>query len=198
MTWENHNTPAEFFGEDYSLASDEISLGISSKEDTLVGTTFQGEADDNVITTATDHDLVVGDRVRVVEGTTLPSGLSAGQDYYVLSVPSATTLTLTESPQSGSVVSLGTDGSADNTLSRMGTLKEVTPVEANATTGDVKQVIYGLIDELYRRYVSVPAADRTAKMVVTRSTSENPDGTFSRTYSFRFTLDPNGFDVSPE
>lgn len=197
MPWTDHDTPAEFFGADYALASDELSLGIASNSTAAVGTTF-GCSTADTLTFATAHGLIVGDRIKVNKVTTLPTGLTDGATYFVKTAPSATTVTLAPTLSLASTVAITADGTADHTADLLGTLKEVTSAEANASTGDVRKVIYGIVDELQRRYDLVPTADRPDNMQVSKGTTENPNGTFTRSYTFRFTLDSSGFEVANE
>lgn len=58
---------------------------LSSRTFTFSGTT---------LTTPTAHKLVIGSRIRFTSTISLPTGLSANTDYFVVSVPTATTLTI--------------------------------------------------------------------------------------------------------
>lgn len=195
--WTDHDTPAEFFGADYSLASSEISLGITSKSTAAVGTTFGCSVADT-LTFAGAHGLVVGDRIQVNEVTTLPTGLTDAAEYYVKSVPTSTTVTLAPTMTLATTVAITADGTSDNTADLLGTLKQVSADEANATTGDVRKLIYGIVDEFQRRFDNVPSADRPTNMTISKGISENADGSFVRVYTFRFTLDSGGFEVAAE
>ena len=198
MAFTSYDTPGEFFGADYSLASGEIKFGTSDKTGVTVGTTFQGESDDNVLTFAGAHGLLVGDRVRVTEVTTLPTGLTAATDYYVLTVPGTTTLTLSAT-RGGSVVSLGTDGTADNTMQRMGLLSVLTDALANATTGDSRSVILALMEMIHDRYSQIATADRPTKLTISRTTRQNA-GTneFVRSYIITTNMVSSGFSMANE
>lgn len=74
------------------------------------------EADDDVVTTASAHSLLVGDRV-VFDGLTGGAGLTDGTIYYVVSVPSVSTLTVSATA-GGSAVNVSTDYSA-GTIARV-------------------------------------------------------------------------------
>jgi hypothetical protein len=192
------SAPQAFFGKGYSLASSEIKLKTTSATSgTTTGTTFQGEADDDVLTFAAAHYLHVGDRVRVTQGTTLPTGLSAATDYFVKTVPSATTITLSAT-RGGAVVNLTTDGTADNTCQVMGPLDQVTDTEANASTGDSRKVVFGLLEALFQAYTNTPVADRPAKLSITRSGQVQDDSTIIYTYFAQVTTTPTGVEVVDE
>lgn len=70
----------------------------------------------DVLTTGGAHSLSVGDRVRFTNsGGGLPSPLVAGTDYYVLSVPTTTTLTISAT-SGGSIIDLTTAGTGTHTI----------------------------------------------------------------------------------
>jgi hypothetical protein len=74
-----------------------------------------GEADDNVITTASAHGLAVGDRI-IFPALSGGSGLTAATvAYFVLTVPSTTTLTVSASA-GGAVVNFTTDVTSGSTI----------------------------------------------------------------------------------
>lgn len=68
----------------------------------------------NVITTGSAHGWSVGDKLRFSSSDTLPAGLSANTDYYVISVPSTTTLTVS-SAEGGSAVDITDTGTGTHT-----------------------------------------------------------------------------------
>lgn len=70
----------------------------------------------DIWTTATAHGLEVGDRIQLSNsGGALPAGSAASTDYYVLSVPSTTTLTLSAS-DGGAILDVSGDGTGTHTL----------------------------------------------------------------------------------
>lgn len=69
----------------------------------------------DVITSTSAHGLAVGDRVRFTTTTTLPAGLSPATDYYVLTVPSTTTLTVSAS-DGGSVIDITDTGTGTHSM----------------------------------------------------------------------------------
>lgn len=184
------DSPQAHFGPGFSESSAAITLKTSEATGVTTGTTFQGEADDDVLTFASAHNLKVGDRVRVTQGTTLPTGLSAGVDYWVKTVPSTTTLTLA-STKGGTTVNLTADGTADNTLQAFGPLDELTDAEIDASTGDFRKIVFGLVEMMYQRHLNTPTADRSTKCTVTRTSSTNETtGVVTRYYQFAIQLDP--------
>jgi hypothetical protein len=74
----------------------------------------------DVITVSAAHGLVVGDRVRFSNsGGALPAGISAATDYYVLTVPLTTTLTISATP-GGSVLDITGTGTGTHSIHRYG------------------------------------------------------------------------------
>ncbi len=49
----------------------------------------------------------------------------------------------------------------------------VTDAEADATTGDYRRILFGLLQDMYARFNAIGAADRPTKMQFLRSTSVN-------------------------
>lgn len=74
-----------------------------------------GEADDDTITTATDHGLAVGDRI-TFPSLTGGAGITVGEHYFVKTAPSATTLTVAATAD-GATIDITTD-ITDGTLRR--------------------------------------------------------------------------------
>lgn len=77
------------------------------------------------------------------------------------------------------------------------TFPELTDVEADPTTGDVRKLMYAILNQFYASWAATAAADRPTKMNLVRSTSENTTGDIVRTYSLQFTLDGT-LDVESE
>lgn len=80
---------------------------------------------------------------------------------------------------------------ADNT--------SVTDAEANATTGDSRKILYGLLQDIYSRYMAIAASDKPTKMTMARTTNVN-DAAQSATVTFtiRFTTDDVTTEVAAE
>lgn len=195
-----NSAPSSFFGAAYALASNAISLKTATDTSGVtVGTTFVGAASTDLITTATAHGLLVGDRVRCVAGTgALPTGISAATDYWVRSVPTSTTLTLSAT-RGGALLDITVDGGTAHLLKSMGPLDEVTDTEANASTGDWRKVLFGIMEMIYYKWTGTATADRPGKVVVTRSaTVNNTTNEITRSYTVRITLSPTAVDVAAE
>lgn len=190
--------PQSFFGPGFSLASSEIRLKTADATATTTGGTFTASADTDIITTATAHNLKVGDIVSFTEVGTLPAGLAAATDYFVRTVPSTLTFTLSAT-KAGDTLDLTTAGAGSNTVQAKGPLIEVTDVEAHASTGDWRKVLYGIMEMIYQKSLNTPIADRPSRMQVFRSSSTNETtGHTTRNYTFQFVTEAAGVEVVPE
>jgi len=78
-------------------------------------------------------------------------------------------------------------------------LPQLTAAEADATTGDIRKIVFALVDALQQAYAGLAAADKPSKLTITRATSVNDtDGTIRRTYSFEFELEAVAEEVADE
>jgi hypothetical protein len=90
-------------------------------------------------------------------------------------------------------INFGISGNTNETLS------EITTAEANATTGDIRKIYYGIVEKLYQAYLAKATADRPNRMVLTRSSSvDSTTGLITSTYSIQFVLAATGLDVTNE
>jgi hypothetical protein len=79
------------------------------------------------------------------------------------------------------------------------TLPEITTAEANATTGDIRKIYYGIIDQLAKAYSDKATADQPNRLVVNKSASVNSaTGLITTSYTFQFVLAATGLDVANE
>jgi len=79
------------------------------------------------------------------------------------------------------------------------TLPQITTAEANASTGDIRKIYYGIVEQLYQAYIGKATADRPNRMVLTRSSSvDSTTGLITSTYSIQFVLAATGLDVTSE
>ena len=198
MSYSEYETPQEFFGPGYSLASSEISLSTSDHA-LLSVDDFTADDTTDVLTVASDHNLLPGDRVRVSSTGTLPAGLSPGTDYWVRTRPSATEITLGSTENASSNVDITDTGTGTHSIEVEPPLVEITDAEANASSGDARKVTFGLLDMLARRLQAIPQASRPSKIQVARSTFEDANtGEFIKTYNFTVRTQSSGFEVAPE
>lgn len=78
-------------------------------------------------------------------------------------------------------------------------LSELTDTEANATTGDIRKLMYAVCEKFWQAYNGTATADRPAKMRIFRSTSSNDAaGTESRSYTITFDITATGTEVASE
>lgn len=78
-------------------------------------------------------------------------------------------------------------------------LPELTADEANATTGDIREIIYSIVEKAYQAQQALDAADRSARLTIRRSTSINQDtDAVTRTYTLTFTRDTEGTAMADE
>lgn len=104
------------FGTPMWFHSDSASTAAMSSVDPRTSTgTFTVVAATDVVTTSAAHYLLAGNEVRFTTTTTLPAGLSLNTSYYVLTVPSTTTLTLTATKYGSTVVDITTTGTGTHT-----------------------------------------------------------------------------------
>ena len=79
------------------------------------------------------------------------------------------------------------------------TLPEITSAEAHASTGDIRMIYYGIVEQLYQSYLAKATADRPNRMVLTRSSSvDSTTGLITSTYNIQFVLAATGLDVTTE
>jgi hypothetical protein len=68
------------------------------------------------------------------------------------------------------------------------TLPQLTDTEADETTGDIRKVLFALIDGIFTKYdakySALDTAARPSKVTFTRSATANADGSVTRTYLF--------------
>jgi len=196
MSWTEHSTPEKFFGKGYSLASSELKLTSDGHAGVTVGTVT---ADDTTeVLTSVGHCLRVGDKVQFTTTTTLPAGLALATNYFVRSTPDADTFTVSASV-GGALLDITDTGTGTHSIVVMGLLPEITNAEANATTGDSRRVIYGLLEMLYSKMQNLDSADRPTKLTILRATYEDTNtGEFVKTFTITVRASATGFEVADE
>ncbi|HEV7405161.1 MAG TPA: hypothetical protein VGO11_19615 [Chthoniobacteraceae bacterium] len=76
---------------------------------------------------------------------------------------------------------------------------ELTSGEAHATTGDIRKLAYAITKKLYDAQQAESAADRPAKMQITKGQSLSADGTtMTVTHQFTYVLAISSADVAAE
>lgn len=189
--------PISFFGPGYTLTSSELKFNTITHAGGTIGT-FEVVAGTDVITTSADHNLKVGDTVKVSSSTTLPAGLAAATPYYVKTAPTSDTLTLSLT-NGGAVIDITDTGTGTHTMVGTGLLAEVTDAEANASSGDWRKVCFGLVEMIYKKWTLTAIADRPTKMAVSRSSSvDEATGQITKYYTFSFVTEAGSIEVVGE
>ncbi|MCX7010382.1 MAG: hypothetical protein NTY53_24605 [Kiritimatiellaeota bacterium] len=76
---------------------------------------------------------------------------------------------------------------------------ELTSVEADGTTGDIRKVLFAMLEELYQKWLATAAADRPSKMTITKSSNLNAaTGVVTNVYTVRFSNDIVAQEVEDE
>jgi len=191
--------PSTWLGEGYDLTSSVIGLETATTGRVDIGTCTVVAATD-VFTVSTDHGLRIGNKVQFTTVTTLPDGLSLLTDYYVLTIPTATTLTVSDE-LSGTVIDITDTGTGDHTINRPAALAELTDTEANATTGNISKLLFAICEKCAVSWYSTVTADRPSNMTISRSSSTNETtGDITKQYVLRFVTEAaaGSFEVKDE
>lgn len=192
-----NDAPQKFFGNGYALASNAISLKTSNAANVSIGT-FTVDGATAPLTVSTDHNLKIGDRVRLTTTTTLPAGFSTGTDYYVVAAGSDTALNLSAT-KGGTAITASDTGTGTHSIEEVSPMTELTDALANASTGDSRAVVFALMEMLYQKFLNTASADRPSQMSISRSTtSSDSAGTVTRHYSVSVTLTQDDVSVSAE
>ena len=79
------------------------------------------------------------------------------------------------------------------------TLPEITTAEANSSTGDVRKIYYGIVEQLYQSFLAKAVADRPNRMTITKNAGvDATTGLITTNYTFQFVLAASGLDVTSE
>ena len=79
------------------------------------------------------------------------------------------------------------------------TLPEITTAEANATTGDIRKIYYGIVEKLFQSYLAKATADRPNRMSLSKSSNvDATTGLITTSYTIQFVLAATGLDVTTE
>ena len=81
------------------------------------------------------------------------------------------------------------------------TFTEITAAEANATTGEIRKILYGVVEGIYQKYLVVAAtpANLPNRLTISKSASVNSTtGLITANYSFQFVLEASGLEVTAE
>lgn len=83
----------------------------------------------------------------------------------------------------------------------LASLPELTAAEADAASGDIRKILYALLEKLHAVYAALPVADRPSRMTIARSSSVNDTtGDITRQYTITLVTEPvaGGIEVKDE
>ncbi len=79
------------------------------------------------------------------------------------------------------------------------TFAEMTAAEADATTGDIRKVLFAVCEALYAQWLATPAADRPTRMRITKtSVVDNTSGVTTHRFGLEFETQTTAQEVAPE
>lgn len=79
------------------------------------------------------------------------------------------------------------------------TLPELTALEADGATGDIRKIMFALCEEMYTQYNALDTADKPAKMVISKSsTLSATTGIVTHSYGMKFLNEISSQDVADE
>jgi len=80
-----------------------------------------------------------------------------------------------------------------------GHFSEISSAEADASTGDIRQILFGLCHGSYESWNAIAVADRPNRMTISKSISTNvATGIATNTFTLRFENTVSGTDVADE
>lgn len=95
------------------------------------------------------------------------------------------------------IASWSEDG--DDVTFPIASIPELTAAEADATTGDMRKVLFAICDQMYEVYNALETASKPTKMTIYRSTSTNDlTGAVTKSYQFVFSVDVGSVEVVDE
>ena len=98
-----------------------------------------------------------------------------------------------------SVWILGWSEDGTNITVPIASFPELTAVEADGTSGDIRKILFALMEKLISAWNSTPIADRPAKMNIFRSTNVNDQtGVVTKQFSLIFNTVISGQEVQDE
>lgn len=74
----------------------------------------------------------------------------------------------------------------------------LTAAEADAATGDWRDIFFSIVDHTYEYYAALAAADKPGKLTLSKSGSLQSDGSWLFTYTIRVYASSAGEDVAAE
>lgn len=77
-------------------------------------------------------------------------------------------------------------------------LTKLTTAEANASSGDIREIIFSMIESFYQAWISKAEADRPTKLNITRNGNALPNGNINYTYTFQLEVATTSLNVASE
>ena len=78
-------------------------------------------------------------------------------------------------------------------------IPELTAAEADAVTGDIRNILFAMLEQMYQVWAALDSADRPANMTISKSSSLNATtGVVVNSYSVRFNCEISGQEVTDE
>lgn len=88
---------------------------------------------------------------------------------------------------------------ATNITIPLASFPKMTAAEADATSGDIRKVLFAIADKLYDTWANTDAADRPAKMVLTKTKAVDvATNLVTSIFTFRFTTEISEEEVVAE
>ena len=79
------------------------------------------------------------------------------------------------------------------------TFPQLTAAEADAASGDIRDIVFAIVDKLYEEWVGRATADRPTKWTCSKSVSQNTTtGEVTNTYTFVLRTTISAQDVADE
>ena len=88
--------------------------------------------------------------------------------------------------------------SGTNIVVPIASFEALTSAEAHGTDGDIRDVLFSLLETINTEWEGLAEADRPDKMEVFKSTNGTSDNKLLRTFTIRFTTDVTGEEVVAE
>lgn len=78
-------------------------------------------------------------------------------------------------------------------------MPEVTDADAHATTGDIRKVLFGLMEAIFQAWKGVDVDDRPTMMTIQKGSYANVEtGQIETTFTARFTAVAAGYEIADE
>jgi len=101
-------------------------------------------------------------------------------------------------PAPGTWLDNWTEDGTDITVP-LATFPELTAAEADAATGDIRKVMWALMQKIYDAWTDTAAADRPAKWTISKSAViDSTTGIVTNTFTVRFYTEISSQEVSDE